>query len=111
MGKPPRESEEQSLIPVIQETEHGCRLMLEQARAQAEEEVRAAEREAGEALQRAREEIPERMERRHGEEVARLQAGGRPLRGEPAELAHRGERNLEKAVAAVMERVWPEQAR
>jgi hypothetical protein len=102
--------EEQSLIPVIQETERGCRLMLEQARAQAEAEVRAAEREAVEALRRAGEEIPERLERRHAEEVARLQAGRlQPV--EPAAMARRAERNLERAAAAVMKQVWPEEGR
>jgi hypothetical protein len=103
--------EEQSLIPIIQEIERGCRLMLEQARAQAAAEVRAAEREAGEAIQRAGEEIPERMERKHREEVARLQAGLRPRTQEPAELARRAERNLERAVAAVMKQLWPEERR
>jgi len=46
------------------------------------------------------------MERRHQEEVARLQdglpAGGR----EPEELARRAEANLEKAVAAIAAKVW-----
>lgn len=97
---------EQSMIPVIQELEDRCRRMLAQAREQAAAEVRAAEREAEEELRRAREELPLAMERRHQEEVARLQdglpAGGR----EPEELARRAEANLEKAVAAIVAKVW-----
>jgi hypothetical protein len=96
------------MIPAIQEVEGRCRQMLEQAREQAAEEVRAAEREAEEAVRKAREELPLAMERRHQEEVARLQAG-LPARGrEPEELARRAERNLERAVAAILDKVWAE---
>jgi hypothetical protein len=96
------------MIPAIQEVEGRCRQMLEQAREQAAAEVRAAEREAEEAVRKAREELPLAMERRHREEVARLQAG-LPARGrEPEELAHRAARNLERAVAAIVSKVWAE---
>jgi hypothetical protein len=97
---------EQSMIPAIQELEDHCRRMLAQARGEAAAEVRAAEREAEEELRRAREQLPQTMELRHQEEVARLQeglpAGGR----EPEELARRAEANLEKAAAAIVSKVW-----
>ena len=94
------------MIPAIQEVEGRCRRMLEQAREQAAAEVRAAEREAEEAVRRALEELPLAMERRHQEEVARLQAG-LPARGrEPQVLARRAERNLERAAAAIVSRIW-----
>jgi hypothetical protein len=99
-------AEEQSMIPAIQEVEAGCRRMLEQAREQAAVEVRAAEREVEEMLRGAREELPLAMERRHQEEVARLEAG-LPVRGNGAEeLARRAEANLERAVAAIVSKVW-----
>jgi hypothetical protein len=97
---------EQSMIPVIQELEDRCRRMLVQARGEAAAVARAAEREAEEDLRRAQEELPLAMERRHQEEVALLleglPAGGR----EPEELARRAEANLEKAVAAIVAKVW-----
>jgi hypothetical protein len=97
---------EQSMIPAIQELEDRCRRMLAQARDEAAEEVRAAEREAEEDIRRARGVLPLAMERRHQEEVARLldglPAGGR----EPEELARRAAGNLERAVAAIVSKVW-----
>ena len=94
------------MIPAIQELEDRCRRMLAQARGLAAEEVRAAEREAEEELRRAREQLPQAMELRHQEEVARLQEG-LPVGGrEPEELARRAEANLEKAVAAIVAKVW-----
>jgi hypothetical protein len=106
MRKAQLASEEQSLIPAIQEVEDLCRRTLAQAREQAAAEVRAAERDAEEDLRRAQEELPLAMERRHQEEVARLQEG-LPARGrEPEELARRAEANLEKAAAAIVAKVW-----
>ena len=97
------------MIPAIQEVEGRCRQLLEQAREQAAAEVRAAERKAQEAVRKAREELPPRMESRHREEIARLQAG-LPARGrEPEELARRAARNLERAVAAILGKVWLEE--
>lgn len=94
------------MIPLIQDAEARWRQLLEQARAQAEEEVRSAEREAASALAQAREEIPRRLEGRHQEEVARLQLEPGPGTGEQEELARRAERNLERAVQAIMQAVW-----
>jgi vacuolar-type H+-ATPase subunit H len=106
MRKAVQATEEQSMIPAIQEVEAGCRRMLKQAREQAAAEVRDAEREAEELLRRARDELPLAMERRHREEVARLQAGLPVRSGGEQELALRAEANLERAVAAIISRVW-----
>ncbi len=108
MGKQQPAAEEQSFIPAIQEVESLCRRMLEQAREQAAAGVRAAEREAEEAVSRAREELPLRMERRRLEEVARLQAALPVRGGEAEELARRAERNLERAAGAIVAKVWKE---
>jgi hypothetical protein len=106
MRKTQAATEEQSMIPAIQEVEGRCRQMLEQAREKAAEEVRAAERESEEAVRQAAEQLPLAMDRRHQEEVARLQAG-LPARGrEPEELARRAALNLERAVAAIVSKVW-----
>jgi hypothetical protein len=106
MRKAVQAAEEPSMVPAIQEIEGRCRRMLEQAREQAAAEVRAAEREAEEAVRRARQELPPRMERRHQEEVDRLRAG-LPARGRAQEeLAGRASRNLERAVAAIVSKVW-----
>lgn len=94
------------MIPSIQELEDRCRQMLAQAREQAAAELRAAEQEAEEDLRRVREELPTAMERRHQEEVARLQEGLSAHGWEPDELARRAEANLAKAVAAIVEKVW-----
>jgi hypothetical protein len=106
----PKEPEDQSLIPLIQETERRMKQAQEQARAQVEAEVAAAESEAGLALQRAREQIPLLMERRRAEELARIQAGIKPAEEEQekvlGEALRSAERNFGRAVEAIVKAVW-----
>jgi hypothetical protein len=102
----PKEPEDQSLIPLIQETERRMKQTQEQARAQVEAEVAAAESEAGLALQRAREQIPLLMERRHAEELARIQAGIGPAGEEQEKVVRAAERNFGRAVEAIVKAVW-----
>jgi hypothetical protein len=97
-------AEEQSLIPLIQETERQVKQAQEQGRARMEAEVAAAEREAKLALQRARDELPLRLERRHREELARIQAGIRSESG--GEVEALAEKNFERAVEAIVKAVW-----
>ncbi len=101
-----REPEDQSLIPLIQDTEREVKLAQEQARARIEAEVAAAEAGAATALQQARDEIPLRMERRHREELARIQAGIPSGSGEQEQVLRAAERNFERAVQAIVRAVW-----
>ncbi len=105
-----REAEDQSLIPLIQETERQVKQAQEQARARIEAEVAAAESEAASALQRAREQIPLRLERRHAEELARIQAAILAGAGEQEEVLRASlraaESNFGRAVEAIVKAVW-----
>ena len=105
-GRKPAIAAEQSLIPLIQETERQVKLAQEQARARIEAEVAAAEAEAAATLQQARGEIPLRMERRHREELARIQASIAAGPGEQEEVVRSAERNFGRAVEAIVTAVW-----
>jgi len=78
----------------------------EQARARIEAEVAAAESEAASALRQAREQIPLRLERRHREELARIQAGIQSGSGEQEEVVRAAENNFARAVEAIVKAVW-----
>jgi hypothetical protein len=105
-----REPADQSLIPLIQETERQVKQAQEQARARTEAEVAAAEAEAASALQQAKEQIPLRLERRHAEELARIQAAilqGADEQEQVLRAALRtAEKNFERAVEAIVQAVW-----
>jgi hypothetical protein len=101
-----KELEDTSLIPLIQEAEAGLKKLLEQAQGQAGEELRAAECDASSALERAREEIPRRLELKRQEQVARFQSAAAPdLEGQDR-LARRAEGNFARAVQAIVQAVW-----
>ena len=99
-------AEDQSLIPLIQEAGSRMKQAQEQARARIQAEVAVAEEQAALALQRAREQIPLRMERRHGEELARIQASIAAGLGEQEEVVRSAERNFGRAVEAIVTAVW-----
>ncbi len=98
------------MIPLIQETERQVKQAQEQARARIEAEVAAAESEAALALQRAREQIPLRMERRHQEELARIQgailAGSEEQEEVLRATLRAAEQNFGRAVEAIVKAVW-----
>ena len=106
MAREPREAEDQSLIPLIQETEGRLKQAQEQARARAAAEVAAAERDAGLALERARGEIPLRMQRRQEEAIARIRAGIRPDAEEQGRVVRAAGQNFDRAVEAIVKAVW-----
>jgi hypothetical protein len=106
MARQQHQPEEQSLIPIIQETESGLKRDLEQARAQVKAEARDAERAAQLDIEKAGEEIPLRMQARHQEEIARLRAGIRPGSAEQEEVQRRAESNFRRAVQAIVDAVW-----
>jgi hypothetical protein len=97
---------DQSLIPLIQETERQVKQAQEQTRARMEAEVEAAEKEAELALQQAREQIPLRMERRQREELTRIQASIRSGSQEQEEVVRAAEKNFARAVEAIVKAVW-----
>jgi outer membrane PBP1 activator LpoA protein len=109
-GREPAMAADQSLIPLIQETERQVKQAQEQARDRLEAEVAAAEKEAELALQQAKEQIPLRMERRHREELARIQAailqGSSEQEAVLREALQAAERNFGRAVEAIVKAVW-----
>ncbi len=109
-GRKPAVAEDQSLIPLIQDTEQQVKQALELARARSQAEVAAAEQEAALTLQQARGEIPLRLERRHQQELARIQAGIRSGADELQEAVRAelraAEQNFPRAVEAIVRAVW-----
>jgi hypothetical protein len=101
-----REPEDQSVVPLIQETESQVKQALEKAHAQVEAEVAAAAEEAGLVLRRAREQIPLLMQRRHEQELARIQAGIVSGTEEMEKMVHAAEGNFTRAVEAIVRTVW-----
>jgi len=106
MARRTREPEDTSLIPLIQEAEAGLKQLLEQAQVQAGDELRAAECDAASALERAREEIPRRLELKRQEQVARFLSAAAPDLEWQDQLARRAEGNFARAVQAIVQAVW-----
>lgn len=106
MPRTPSEPEDRSLVPLIQDAEAELARSLEQARAEAAGIVAEAGRQAAEALARARVEIPLEIERRRGEEKARLAALADAGAGGAGEPSRKAERAFARAVRAVVQAVW-----
>ena len=102
----------ESLIPTIKDEEKHLDDLLESARAQAERLIAEAEKDAEERVRRARQELPQLLAAEREMRLAALQSRA----GEELRAARESTRDLEKAaagrmektVASIVSRVWPE---
>jgi hypothetical protein len=113
MPKKPKidREEKESLIPSISREEDRLLKYLEAARQEARQIVEEAGREAAEREKSAREELPARRERERAGFLAASRDHAEALRAELSieteRILRRAEANARKAVALVMQAVWP----
>lgn len=100
------EPEDHSLIPRIHDAEAALHRLLEQARADAEQQVREAESRAASAIASSRQELPRKLERRRREEADRRARAATPSDDGLEQLERRAEASLERAVDLIVRAVW-----
>lgn len=106
-----RDLGDESLVPVIEQEERRLAEMLESARVESDDRVRAAEREAERRIGEVRKQIPAMKEERRKEAMAQFKQEAQRLRLSCSlateELKAASRTGMKSAVVRIVDAVWP----